>query len=212
MRNCLALAFILMLLVGSAFGNEAPARFDKQWAADPSEFLSSAGDRQWVIGRSTTPSLSGAEATQRACRDAARQMASLIYPVSRGGEREWASEQLYADLTRGDMVRDRSVTRIQKPYGELWSAMVLVDASPARMRAVAAGYGQLHDARRRTTARQWMSFAGLFASILVVYAVLNALTKGYFRGRLRAMAVLSLIGLTCGMIGLMAAAGAQGYP
>jgi hypothetical protein len=217
MRKISALALMMVVLTGNALGAEvtpqqrAPARSDKRWAQEPAEFLSEAREKQWVIGRSTTPCLSSGEATQQACRDGARQVAMLLYPVTHSGERQWASEQLYAELTRGEMVRDRSVTRVVKPYGELWSAMILVDASPGRLRAIAAEHVRAQEMRQRTSARQWMAFAGLFASILAIYAVLNALTKGYFRGRLRAITVVSLAALACGMIGLLAA-GAQGSP
>jgi hypothetical protein len=89
--------------------------------------------------------------------------------------------------------------------------MILVDASPGRLHAIATQHAMAQDARQHSVARRWMAFAGLFASILVLYAVLNALTKGYFRGRLRAITFVSLVALACGMIGLMAAA-AQGSP
>jgi hypothetical protein len=197
------------LIEPSASAASESARSMKLWMDDPSQFLSDAGASRWIIGRSRTPCLSESEADEKACRDAAQQLAGPLHAVMalRSVDREWLRQRLVADLTAGRFIRDRSVSRVHKPYGDIWSAAILVDASSAQQRSIAVEYSANLRDQRHALVRNIFSMAGMCAAILLIYFVLNAATKGYFRGRLRLGAALSLVVLGCMMVHLYASAG-----
>jgi hypothetical protein len=208
MRTYLPLTLVLLLSACGAFAFDRaapPSLFATQpsqpWATDPAAFLSSKGDKQWIIGRSDRPCLSSAEATQLACRDAARQIATMLHPLSNvpmPSANDQITSLIRAELARGQWVTERSVTRTPKPYGEIWSAMLLVDASPSTLRAIDAWFSHLQEEHRRTFVQRVTATVGLFVSILLVYAAVNTLTKGFFRGPLRAITAMSLLAAIAG--------------
>lgn len=184
----------------------------KAWVDETSAFLSNDGGKQWIIGRSTTPCVSEREATEKACQDAARQMAGLLNDVVRGkvipaGNREWFRRRILADLNTGRFIYDRSVSKNHKPYGDLWSAEILIDASNESLRSIGVEYSRVLDDERRASMRRRGSLVGLCAAILLIYAIVNSVTKGYFQRRLRVGAVLSLVVSACVIVGAFHAAG-----
>ena len=90
------------------------------------------------------------------------------------------------------MVVERAATRTHRPYGDIWSAAVLIDTSPNRIRPIARDYDAWRHSRAETARSTGFSLVGLSLAILAIYTVMNVLTKGYFRGRLRASAALAL--------------------
>jgi hypothetical protein len=190
---------ILAVVACSLAATAAPARpaRDKPWLDDPAAFLSNTRQR-WIVGRSTGPCLSATEATQQACADASLQLvASLSGQMPMEADRSWLQRRLASDLSAGRLIEDRAVGVEHKPYGDLWSAAVLVDGSRAQLQRLAAEYSRSLGQQRVTRSRQLLSVAGLWMAILGMYALLNWLTKGYFRGRLRltSAALLLLVGL-----------------
>ena len=173
----------------------------KLWVDDFAAFVSSSGGKRWVVGRSNVGCLSESEASDSAIRDARLQLLARVRSqrsVPTGSESEaWLKARLKAELATGRLVRDRSVSRIHKPYGELWSEAVLVDASGDRLSAVIRDHDTWQRGRRESTRNSAASIVGLSVVILLIYAVLNAITKGYFRGRLRAAAAVAL---GCGVL------------
>lgn len=185
------------------------ANVKKPWMDDPAQFLSDAGASRWIIGRSRTPCLSESEADAKACGDAAQQLAAPLSAMTdlRSVNREWRRRRLAADLIAGRFIRDRSISRVHKPYGEIWSAAILVDASSVQLRSIAVEYSAILRDQRHALIRNIFSMAGMCAAILLIYFALNAATKGYFRGRLRMAAALSLVAMGCMMVRLYASAG-----
>lgn len=158
------------------------------WSEDPAVFLSSTGGRSCTIGRSRGPCLSAGEAEAQAIDDAARQLGEATADV-RAPTDAALGDRVRAMLVAGGFVRDRSLTVTHRPYGDIWSGMVLVDVPPARVAAERARWAdEAHRARLHRMKQASMS-AGV---ILLAYAAANAMTKGYFRGRLRVLAVLAL--------------------
>lgn len=176
--------------------HELAAATTKPWVDDLPAFVNATGGKRWIVGRSMTVCLSEDEAFQAAARDAREQLLSRVRPQlphSPDGENEaWLARRLDRELAAGHLVNDRFVSRVRRPYGELWSEAILVDASSDRLSGPMRDYSTWLRVRGDTRRGAVASVVGLSVAILLVYAAVNAITKGYFRGRLRAGAVLSL--------------------
>jgi hypothetical protein len=168
----------------------------KPWVEDFAAFVNSSGGGRWIVGRSTSPCLSEDEAFRAASRDARDQLMARLgpqAPLPRDAEGDvWLQRRVAQELAAGRLVTDRYVSRVRRPYGELWSESILVDASGERLSALAREHATWLRNRYHTRRGALAGVAGLSLAILLVYAAVNAATKGYFRGRLRAGAVLSL--------------------
>jgi hypothetical protein len=104
----------------------------------------------------------------------------------------WLQRRLTQELAAGHIITDRSVARVRRPYGELWSEAILVDASSDRLSGLMREHADWLSVRRHTRRSAVVSIFGMSLAILLIYAALNAVTSGYFRGRLRAGAALML--------------------
>ena len=206
------------ILCGSAVAqstNELRAphpKADKAWVNETTAFLSDSGSKHWIIGRSTTPCLSESEANEKACQDAARQIAGPLHDALHGrsanlGNREWFRCRIQADLNAGRFIHDRSVSKVHKPYGDLWSMEILVDASNDALKSIGVEYAGLLGDEHRSVVQKRMALVSLSAGILLLYGFLNAATKGYFQGRLRIGAAVSLIVSACMIVQFFNAAG-----
>jgi hypothetical protein len=181
----------------------------KPWLDDAALFQSTAGPQRWIIGQSKSPCLSEMEANEKACADAASQLARIVSasPEARGAAADQLRRYLVAELVVGRLIIDRSVSRIHKPYGDLWSEAILIEASPDQVRAVAGAYAARRREYHHTLAGRFLALVGIGVAILLLHWVLNTVTKGYFRGQVRLGMVLSFGLLACMLIRLCASSG-----
>jgi hypothetical protein len=188
--NCGAL-FIL-----AAIGLWARAEA-KPWVEDFAAFASSSGAKQWIVGRADAPCLSEAESFQAASRDACGQLLARLrerLPRTDDVRNEgWLRRRLAQELSAGSLVADRSVSLVRRPYGEIWSEAILVDASGERLSKIERDYSMWLNKQQQAKRGTAASIAGLSLVILIIYSGLNAVTRGYFRGRLRAGAAMTMI-------------------
>jgi hypothetical protein len=169
----------------------------QQWVTDLPAFLRDNPGHDWIVGRSQTPAVSEQEAFDQARNNAASQLrkllrATLTPSLFRSEGENWIKDRVAREFTLGDLIVQRAATRTRRPYGDIWSAAVLVDTSPNRLGPIARDYDAWRRDRAATTRSTGFSLVGLSLAILAIYAVMNVLTKGYFRGRLRASAALAL--------------------
>jgi hypothetical protein len=99
----------------------------------------------------------------------------------------------------GSLVSDRFVSRVHRPYGDIWSEAILVDVSSARLAHIAGEHAVWLSGRQHARRSAVASVVGMSLAILLIYAVVNAATKGYFRGYLRTTAAAAM---TLGVIGV----------
>lgn len=156
------------------------------WADEPAAYLSSPAGRQATIGRSHGPCLSAAEAEAQAMDDAARQLVYAHVPLSAGPNRE----ALVQSFRHSFLVRDRSLKVVHKPYGDIWSAAVLVDASSHQ---VSAEVTRLANQRSIEQRHRVGGTVGVMIVVALAYLVANAVTRGYFRRRLRFVAMAACV-------------------
>jgi hypothetical protein len=187
--------FLCLLL---AIASTARAE-SKPWGDDFPTFARTRDGARWIVGRSAFPCPSEAEAHDVAERDAIDQAAVRVRPlVGRSLDLQsevWLRRRLGLEL----VIADRAVSRVHRPYGDVWSESLLVDAPHDRLVRVAKDYSDWRNKRHRTAGAAVASVFGLSIAILLIYTALNAATRGYFRGRLRAAAALTLA------LGLLAA-------
>jgi hypothetical protein len=176
----------------------------KLWVDDFAAFASAAGGKRWIVGRSLSPCVSEDEAFDAARGDACNQLFARMRPRltrSSGAETDaWLRRRLEHEMARGDLIVDRHVWRVHRPYADIWSEAVLVDASNERLSKVTRDHAAWLESRFRAKRGAVGSVFGLSVTILLVYVVLNALTKGYFRGRLRAGAAAALVLVALGVL------------
>lgn len=91
-------------------------------------------------------------------------------------------------------VLDQALVRVDKPYGPVWYGANLIDARPEVLDPFVTEAAQSHGMRKRTMVATAVALPGMLLVLGVVYLGLNALTRGYFRGHLRA-ATLAVVAL-----------------
>ena len=175
----------------------------KLWSTDLPSFMNQQPGH-WVVGRSQKPALSAQEADLLARSDAASVIVPLVADrVKRPLDRKALATRIEASLFRDDWLVDRQIDMTQRPYGTIWSAAVLVDASPKRIDALVR---QIEHQTRERHARAVIGMLALFVLTAVVgsvYMLLNWLTRGFFRGRLAVASVLLVISATFGVVHLL---------
>jgi len=187
------------------------------WAADFARFAAQAG-QAYVLADTPSPATSAAEAQQAALADAAQQLSRLLYqPVHEALRRHPAARRrgaLIMTVPPSDMLADMALQRLRggaairdsfsqtfdRPYGKLHRRRLLVDASPRALDDLARPIAQelwadtavaaeAESAQQRTMWGLAVSIAALLGLTVLVYALLNAATKGYYRFVLRLVAV-----------------------
>ena len=184
---------LLLMTATSSLAQGAPT---KPWVEDFAGFANSTRDKTWIVAHSTTPCLSETEAFEAACRDGSAQLLSRIRPrMARpygAGSDAWLMGRLNQEIASGSLVADRFVSRVHRPYGDIWSEAILVDVSSARLGSIAREHAIWLSGRQHARRGAAASIVGMSVAILLIYAVVNAVTKGYFRGYLRTGAALGM--------------------
>jgi hypothetical protein len=173
----------------------AAAPTGKVWVDDFAVYSSQHSNQQLVLGESSVGCVTPAEAHNAAIRSAAaellpRVLARLKGPAPTAQQSQMMLQRVAAELQGNRAVVDRFTQKIERAYGTLWREWVLVDASPANVeslvRAVSADLRQQQNLTRLTA----IVAGAILVVILVLYVLLDWLTKGYFSWRLRVAAVL----------------------
>jgi hypothetical protein len=139
-----------------------------------------------IIAKSTESCLTEAEANSQAMGDACNQLTELL----RRSPRAQATPSLPRNVTANDILErefivDRFVQSFDGRAGKIWRQALLLDASAGRLEELAHHKALVARKIRWSWARMAGSVAGLLALITVIYAFLNAATKGYYVWSLR---------------------------
>jgi hypothetical protein len=134
-----------------------------------------------------------AEANNQAIQIACTQVANILgqIPLRRSGVPvSFAKPVDSADILEGGFILDRFVQSFEGTAGKIWRQALLVDASPDKLKNLAQRKTMIARVRKRHFAGMFFSIAGLIVLITVVYAFLNAATKGYYTWSLRIAGVI----------------------
>jgi hypothetical protein len=167
---------------------------EKPWVEDLSGFLMKrrmAG--RFIITRSAESCMSEAEANNQAVQNACAQIADMIGDTSQrqsGVPISFYRPINSTDILEGEFILDRFVQNFEGTTGKIWRQALLLDVSPEKLKSLAMRKAVIAQARKTGFARMFFSIVGLIALITVVYAFLNAATKGYYVWSLRIAGVV----------------------
>ena len=161
---------------------------DKPWVEDFSGFLNTRPNSRFIIAKSTEGCMNEAEANQQAFQNACSQVADMIgqtLPRRSGVPVSFAKPVDSTDILEGSFILDRFVQSFNGTAGNIWRQALLVDVSAEKLKNLAQRKAIIAQARKTGFARMLFSILGLIVLITVVYAFLNAATKGYYVWSLR---------------------------
>jgi hypothetical protein len=165
------------------------ARFvEKPWVEDFSGFLNTKPDSRFIIAKSSESCMSEAEANSQAVQNACAQVADILGQASlrqSGIPVSFAKPVNPGDILEGGFILDRFVQSFNGAAGKIWRQALLIDASTDKLKNLARQKAIIAQVRKRHFAGMFFSVAGLIVLITVVYAFLNAATKGYYTWSLR---------------------------
>jgi hypothetical protein len=155
----------------------------------------------YTMGASTDP-----ESTENAARGQARASAiNRLTPAVRARLMELRGSDVSGDAVRRHVeaavnarrgLVDETLVRVDRPYGGVYYAAQLYDFRPPAIDPIA--WGAINETRheQRSWAGMTVALGGMLAVLGVLYAALNALTRGYFRAHLgAALAVVLALGV-----------------
>ncbi|HPD30633.1 MAG TPA: hypothetical protein PLL20_11600 [Phycisphaerae bacterium] len=212
---------IELVLSGPAGKSTHTAAFvNKPWVEYGIDRAAQVSGRQPMVARSKRLCPTRGEAEQQAIAEAAKNLVPLVRTALERLESSGASqsnrgaiaiqqrrpdpelyEKIRAELLRGTGVDDQFTQHIHRPYGDVWQHALLVDGSDGQITAYAQTFlPQIVQQQktalriRKSWARTIVGLALLTVLIAVVYAFLNAATRGYYTWLLRGSMVLLVLG------------------
>ena len=181
------------VLAGSRQASMSAEFVEKPWVEDLSGFLNARPSSRFIIAKSSESCMTEAEANNQAVQNACTQVAEMLGQASlrrSGIPVTFAKPVDSADVLEGGFILDRFVQSFQGTAGKIWRQALLVDASAEKLKNLAERKAIIAQVRKRTFAGMFFSIIGLIVLITVVYAFLNAATKGYYAWSLRIAGVI----------------------
>jgi hypothetical protein len=170
---------------------------EKPWVEDFSGFLNTRPNKRLIIAKSADSCMTETEANHQALENACTMIAQMLGDSSRrlsGIPAPFAQPVNFNDILEGDFILDRFVQSFKGTAGRIWRQAFLIDASAEKLAELARRKAVMTRAKKMSWARMFFSIVGLLVLITVVYAFLNAATKGYYVWSLRiAGIILALI-------------------
>jgi hypothetical protein len=170
---------------------------EKPWVEDFSGFLNTRPNSRFIIAKSADSCMTESEANHQALENACTHVAQMLGESSRrlsGIPAPFAQPVNFTDILEGDFILDRFVQSFKGTAGKIWRQALLIDTSVEKLAELARHKAVRTRARKMSWARMFFSIVGLLVLITVVYAFLNAATKGYYVWSLRiAGIILALI-------------------
>ena len=170
---------------------------DKPWVEDLAGFLNTKPNSRFIIAKSTDSCITEAEANRQAVEHACTQVAKMLGKASQrlsGVPNPFTRKVFSKDILEGGFILDRFVQSFEGTAGKIWRQALLIDASAGKLKQLAQRKALIAREKKTTWARMFLSIIGLLVLISLVYAFLNAATKGYYVWSLRiAGIVLALV-------------------
>ena len=203
---------VQLTLAAASRATSLSAKFTEcPWADDLAGYINDHPGHTWIVARSNAPCLSTTDAEQAAELEAARALASIIrrqIPASAAPlGLDDPNAVLLSDIRRSLPVKERFVQRFPRPYGNVWSASILLDVSPQWVDEVQRRHVYSLQARQRHIGITAGSAGVVLAAILLAYLFVNAVTQNYFTARLRFAAILcAMIAVAVAIVGVISIA------
>lgn len=178
------------------------AESTKLWATDWISYrnTSLADD---IRGQSSRACLSETEALTEASRDAAKQLLDLMNLP----QRQDAVRMLATSIQQGRLIKDRSMEKIERPYGVLYQSLLLIDASEKSLapfkRQIESMLRKMEHRQRERSAAKVILTAASVAGFSLLCMGANFFTRGYFTWRLRLASFVAIIASLGGIYSLL---------
>lgn len=171
----------------------------KLWIDDWTAFTNSSrfsGFRVESSDTCATEAESLNEAIQAAARDLYTVVSTRPEVQSRTmipNQSNLLMQQVTSAVVSQEVVAEQFIRTTEKSYGTLWKTFLLIDTSPSKINPLVRRINQQVSATQKRTLTTAGSIAATMLVVLLLYAFLNTVTKGYFIWRLRAAVILVLI-------------------
>jgi len=186
------------VLAGDRQASMSAEFVDKHWIDNLAGFLTTNGiDGVFIVAKSADSCMTEAEANNQALKNACTQVADMLgrnFQQQRGMPVSFVKPVNSTDILEGSFILDRFVQSFEGATGKIWREALLLDVSPEKLKNLAHRKAIIATVRKKHFASMFFSVLGLIVLITVVYAFLNAATKGYYTWSLRiAGAVFALV-------------------
>ena len=134
-----------------------------------------------------------AEANHQAVQNACDQVAAMLGQTRQrrsGVPVSFFKPVNSNDILDGNFILDRFVQSFEGTAGKIWRQALLLDVSAEKLKELARQKAVIAQVRKTNFVRTFFSIVGLIVLITVVYAFLNAATKGYYVWSLRIAGVV----------------------
>ena len=161
---------------------------DKPWVEDLAGFLNTKPNSRFIIAKSTDSCVTEAEANRQAVEHACTQVAKMLGKASQrlsGVPNPFNQKVFSKDILEGGFILDRFVQSFEGTAGKIWRQALLIDASAGKLKQLAQRKALIAREKKTTWVNMFLSIIGLLVLISLVYAFLNAATKGYYVWSLR---------------------------
>ena len=174
------------------------------WVADPTEYR----NLNWVVVFNSDLYTSEADAINALRPVAIHQLKQRIATTANRVPPHLINQAVDQAVAEGRYAFDTFTQRIQRPYGNLYRAALSIQHNPGsdqyvlqRTNEIQRYVNTAQAQRRESIAGSAVGFFLLIALICAIYAVLNTLTKGYYRGTISTGLVI--FGVAAGLFMLM---------
>lgn len=165
---------------------------EKSWVIDGDQI---DAETHLIVGHTRKPAVNESEALRDARRDVENRVLTAVNGAMHPNRVDLAMlrDRVVHDVSTGRFEIDRVAEKFNRPYGQVWTEAVLVDISPDKLNPALDQYRHDLQQNRNRVRGHWVGFAAIIVLALFGYTLSNAITRGYFTGRLRLMALLVVV-------------------
>jgi hypothetical protein len=157
---------------------------EQPWVADFASFTNSQPGKHYIVAKSAETSMTPDEANLQAIHDACIQVGALLVNIQNPAKLN------YDNLLKSGVVADKFVQSFDGTAGKIWRQAILLDVSPDKLNLLAEIISGVNRTKSKVLIRTILSVLGLFVLITIVYAFLNAATKGYYSLSLKIIGII----------------------
>jgi hypothetical protein len=157
---------------------------EKPWVENFANFLNTQPNKQYIVARSAESCLAPEEADRQAMQNVNEQLAPMLIRFQNPFHLE------NKDIFESGIIADKFVQSFDGSAGKIWREAILLDVSPDKLNRLAANIAGTSRVKINQWVKTILSIAGLFILITIVYAFLNAATRGYYSLTLKIIGII----------------------
>lgn len=160
----------------------------RPWLFDTEKFRSASGYGQWAVMTSSEAATTQEQAQSQVMESAVHYLNEqlAVHHIATAGA-------VQSDLRERGFIVDEYSQELKGLSGPIWRAAVLLDVSPERLESLRTHVVLQEHQVRRSWVKLFVSIGGMIFVIVIVYTIMNALTKGYYSGRFAILAVILIL-------------------